>query len=128
MDQPHIELAGITIAAVDVTQMVQFYNAVFAADLHPFAAFGTTLYRGQLAGLQLVFCPNDFLQIQAEKNRQQFSFAVSDIAWVVETAVSHGGTITQPINTANGTRYAGIADPDGNTIELRQPVSEETTR
>ena len=123
MNKSTITLTGITIAAVDVAQMVSFYNAVFAADLQPFAAFGTTLYRGQLAGLQFIFCPNDFLHIQAEKNRQQFTFTVSDITWVVETAVSHGGTITQPINTANGTQYAGIADPDGNTIELKQPLS-----
>lgn len=118
------QLEGITIAPVAVAPMVAFYNAVFDANLTPFAAFGTTLYQGQLAGLRLLFCPNDFLQIQAEKNRQQFSFVVSDIGAMVETAVCHGGTLTQPISqTANG-QYAGIADPDGNTIELRQPESE----
>lgn len=118
--KPSIHLKGLTIAPVAVEAMVSFYNAVFAANLTPFAAMGSTLYRGELAGLRLLFCPNDLLQIKAEKNRQQLSFAVSDIEQVVKTAVLHNGTLIDPITETPNGYVAGIADPDGNSIELRQ--------
>ncbi|MCB0064181.1 MAG: hypothetical protein KDE19_18790 [Caldilineaceae bacterium] len=52
-----MKLKGFTIAAVNVTAMVHFYNKVFAAKLKPVDAFGTVLYRGELAGYALSVCP-----------------------------------------------------------------------
>lgn len=109
-----MRLAGVTIAATHIDQMRRFYDAVFAANLEPFAAYGTTLYRGEVAGVALVLCPNDLLQIEAQKNRQQLRFAVDDVVAVVATAVAHGGRlIGEPTPDAGG-----IIDPDGNSIEL----------
>lgn len=110
----NIQLAGVTIAATNMDLMQRFYNAVFTANLKPFDAYGTTLYRGKLAGVELVLCPNDLLQIEAQKNRQQLRFAVEDVAVVVATAVAHGGHLISTITTKAG----GIVDPDGNSIEL----------
>ena len=109
-----IQLAGVTIAVTNVAAMCQFYDAVFAAGLKPFAAYGMTLYRGRLAEVELVLCPNDLLQIEAQKNRQQLRFAVLDIDQVVATAVTHGGSLIG--ETTHD--LAGIVDPDGNSIEL----------
>ena len=120
MDRPRFQLEGITIAPVAVKEMVTFYNGVFEAGLTGFPAAGTTFYRGELAGLRLLFCPNELLQIEAEKNRQQLSFMVDDIEAVVKTAVFHGGTILQEISTMPAGKAAGITDTDGNSIELKQ--------
>ena len=113
-----IKLAGVTIATTNIEPMNRFYNAVFDAHLEPFAAYGTTLYRGHLAGLELVLCPNDLLQIAAEKNRQQLRFVVDDIEQVVATAVAHGGGLIGEMTQI----AAGIVDPDGNSIELVSPA------
>ena len=118
MSSPSIQLQGITISAVNVEAMVNFYNQVFDAGLEPFAAFGTTLYRGQLAGLRLVFCPNDFLGIQAEKNRQQLTFSVPHVEATIKTAVDAGGRQVGEVSQSPDQKVGSIADPDGNTIEL----------
>lgn len=109
-----IRLTGVTIAAANMALMCRFYDGVFVANLKPFDAYGTTLYRGNLAGVELVLCPNDLLQIEAPKNRQQLQFAVDDVAAVVATAVAHGGTLIGEITAEAG----GVVDPDGNSIEL----------
>ena len=118
MSPSSIQLQAITIAAVNVEAMVNFYNHVFDSGLEPFAAFGTTLYRGQLAGLRLVFCPNEFLGIQADKNRQQLTFAVPDVEAIVRTAVDAGGWQVGELSQSAGQKVGSIVDPDGNTIEL----------
>ncbi len=100
--------------------MVRFYNSVFACDLQPFGALGTTLCRGQIAGLRLIFCPNDLLEIKAEKNRQQRSFAVDNLDEIVRLALDNGGSQTQDIADGPTGRTCGIADLDGNTIELTE--------
>ncbi|KAA3665454.1 MAG: VOC family protein [Chloroflexi bacterium] len=118
MENIKIELEGVTIAPINVAAMVHYYNVVFAANLEPFAAFGTTLYRGQLARLRLIFCPNDFLNIQAEKNRQQFSFGVSDVTAVVQKSITAGGQ-GEVHESEQG--YTGtLHDPDGNSIEISE--------
>ncbi len=108
--------------------MVHFYNSVFAADLQPFEALGTTLYRGQIAGLRLIFCPNDLLNIQAEKNRQQLSLAVDDLDELLRLALTNGGSQTHEISEGPTGRACGIADPDGNTIELTEVPTDLMTQ
>lgn len=115
-----LALRGITIAAVNVQAMVDFYNALFDAELEPFEGFGTILYGGQLAGLPFLLCPNEILGIEADKNRIQLSFTVSELETFVEEVLARGGAQIQPISEQPGRRLCGIADPDGNTIELEE--------
>ena len=118
----NIQLIGFVFSPVDGPAMVKFYNSVFGCGLQPFDALGTTLYRGQIAGLRLIFCPNDLLEIQAEKNRQQLSLAVDDLDELLRLALANGGTQTQDVADGPTGRTGGIADPDGNTIELTEAV------
>ena len=113
-----MELTKITIAPVNVENMVIFYDAVFDTQLKPFEAMGTTLYNGQLAGIPLLFCPNEILDIKAEKNRQQLSFSTSDFDGVVQKALASGGAMLGDIQEGPQGRACGITDPDGNSIEL----------
>lgn len=115
-----LALRGITVAAVNVEAMVDFYNALFDAALEPFEGFGTTLYGGQLTGLPFLLCPNEILGIKADKNRIQLSFTVRDLELFVENVLALGGAQIQPISEQPGRKLCGIADPDGNTIELEE--------
>ena len=72
MNNTSIKLTGFTFAPVNVQEMVKFYNNVFNTELTPFEAFGTTIYQGKLAGYDLTFCPNDILDIRAEKTASSF--------------------------------------------------------
>jgi predicted enzyme related to lactoylglutathione lyase len=115
-----IQLSGFTFAVTNMPAMLQFYNTLFHADLQPFSRFGTTLYRGQLAGFSLLFCPNELLGIQAKKNRQQLNFSVPDIEKFVALATANGGAQMQPIHEEAGKKSCGITDPDGNSLEIMQ--------
>ncbi|MCB0064182.1 MAG: hypothetical protein KDE19_18795 [Caldilineaceae bacterium] len=66
--------------------------------------------------------PNTLLAIKAEKNRQQFSFYVDDIALTVHQVVENGGSQLQEIAETNAGKTCGVADPDGNSIELTEQV------
>lgn len=117
-----MKLKGLTIAAHEVDQMVRFYNEVFASNLQSYQAFGTTLYRGELAGFELTLCPNELLEIKAEKNRQQLSFWVEDLDAVLARITACGGTQMQEIVVTEAGRVCGVTDPDGNSIELMQRI------
>lgn len=115
-----LALRGVTIAAVNMPAMVDFYDTLFNADLEPFEGFGTVLYRGQMAGFPFLLCPNEILGIEADKNRIQLSFTVSDLEAMLVMVQAQGGAQIQPISEQPGRKLCGIIDPDGNTIELEE--------
>ena len=117
-----MKLTKITIAPVETEKMVRFYDAVFNTQLRPFEAMGTTLYNGQLAGVPLLFCPNDILDIKAEKNRQQLSFSVENFDSFVQTALENGGELLGDIQEGPQGKVCGITDPDGNSIEIVENI------
>ena len=68
--------------------------------------------------MTLMFCPNDIAQVEAKKNRTQFGFLVDDVEAVVASARAHGGAAFGERQDNDGVIAWGIADPDGNSIEL----------
>ena len=116
-------LVGITIAAIDMSRMVAFYNAVFDARLQPSFSIGDSqFYRGCIDGMDLALCPNAIAGVDASQNRQQFRFQVDDIEAVMLAGLSAGGSEINPIDEYEGAKVSSMADPDGNTIEFMQPV------
>ncbi|MFC1959685.1 VOC family protein [Chloroflexota bacterium] len=117
-----ITIAQITLAATDVPRMVAFYNAVFDANLEPFEAYDNMLYRGNLAGFTFIICPNEMLGIQADKNRQQFDFFVTDVDTAVAGALDTGGGFygEEGVSRWDGVKMASLRDPDGNSLVLRE--------
>lgn len=114
-------LDHITLASTHTAAMVAFYNSVFDASLVPIAAHGSTLYRGSLAGIALLLCPNEIAGVQAEQNRHQLRFRVSDLAQVLERVQAAGGTVDADQGDTQTAR-AAVRDPDGNTLEFVQAV------
>lgn len=115
-----VQLTRVTIAVNDMSAMVAFYNVVFDCGL--VEVTGTPFYAGTLAGLRLVFCPNSITQITAEKNRQQLHLTVDDLAAVLVRVREHGGRVQDTVHESGGMKMIGVADPDGNTIELAQLI------
>lgn len=114
-----MKFTGLTVAVTDMKNMVAFYNAVFDASLEPTVNIGDNqFYGGEIADLQVTFCPNAVAQVVAEQNRQQFRFQVDDIERVMSQGKANHGTEINPIDEYKGAKVASLADPDGNTIEF----------
>jgi predicted enzyme related to lactoylglutathione lyase len=110
-----MRLDRITIAVNNMQHMVVFYNVIFNAKLQPVSAFGTTLYKGTLAGIELLMCPNEIAGVDAKQNRKQLRFVVDDVQAIAAIIPAARG---QVINQDGST--IGVCDPDGNTIEFTQ--------
>lgn len=119
-----MQLVGLTVAAINMTEMVEFYNAVFDARLIATVHIGEEqFYAGALCGMKLTFCPNSIAGVIAEQNRQQLRFQVADIGAVMAKGVANHGNEINPIEEYKGAKVASLADPDGNTIEFVEILS-----
>ncbi|MEO0599345.1 MAG: VOC family protein [Chloroflexota bacterium] len=88
------------------------------ADIVPMD--GTPFHRGTLASVSLQFCPNSITNIDAQKNRIQWQIRVDDVRGMVAKAEAHGGAAYGECHESDSMIAWGIADPDGNSIELMQ--------
>ena len=119
-----MQLVGLTIAAINMTQMVAFYNAIFDVGLEATVHIGDEqFYAGTLCGMKLTLCPNSIAGVIAEQNRQQFRFQVADIEAVMVKGVANHGHEINPVEEYKGAKVASLADPDGNTIEFVEILS-----
>lgn len=110
-----VKLKRIAFAITNMPAMVNFYNHVFQVDLQPVGEpQPLQFYRGTLAGVDVLFCPNEIAKVVAENTRHQLCLQVDDLQGTIDNAITHGGTQTSTIE--NG--VAAICDPDGNSIEL----------
>lgn len=107
-------LVRVTLATTNTESMVRFYNEVFDATLQPVPAFGTTLYRGSLAGTELQICSNEIAGVDARQNRHQFHYVVVDIEAIRKRVLASGGTLDNPGETEPTSLT--VRDPDGNSI------------
>lgn len=122
MNDIRFALDRITVATLNMKAMVKFYEKVFDASLQAKSAYGTTLYEGSLANLNLLLCPNEVAKVQAEQNRHQLRFIVTDVEETLRRAWDAGGSLEGDIVEDAGEKVAAVRDPDGNTIEFRQPA------
>ena len=119
-----MKITGLTIATLNMRQMVAFYNAVFGAGLKATVHIGPEqFYGGRLGDIELTLCPNAIAGVIAEQNRQQFRFQVSDIEAVMARGLASHGSEINPVDEYKGAKVASLADPDGNTIEFVELLS-----
>ncbi|HEU4325984.1 MAG TPA: VOC family protein [Roseiflexaceae bacterium] len=116
LSEAPFSLVRLTLATTETERMAAFYTGVFAADLQPVAAYGTTLYRGSLAGVPLVLCPNVIAGVVAEQSRHQITLLVPELTPLLDQVRAHGGRVLGHPDSTTAT----VADPDGNTLELVQ--------
>ena len=118
MPESLVQLMQMTLATNRTNEMVKFYDSLFSTQFQPTNAFGTTLYRGTLAGIPLVICPNEIAGVKAEQSRHQLSLRVADLSSLLQNVENAGGSIETPIEDSSNS--AILRDPDGNTIEVIQ--------
>ena len=116
------ELSGLTIATNEINQMVDFYSVVFGCRFSVECVSGYELYQAELAGVNILLCPNSLAKVEASQNRQQFEFVVEDLDNVRRKAMSTEGKIKEEIETIGKGKSLVILDPDGNTILFRQSI------
>ena len=118
MTESPIQLTQMTLATTRTTEMVKFYDTLFGTALQAREVYGTTLYRGSLAGIPLIICPNEIAGVQAEQSRHQLTFRVVDLSYLLQNVELAGGIIeTQATDSLTRTI---LRDPDGNTLEVIQ--------
>jgi predicted enzyme related to lactoylglutathione lyase len=118
MPQPSLQLTQMTLATTHMPEMVRFYNTLFGSELQPTEISGTTLYRGTLAGIPLLLCPNEIAGVEAEQSRHQLAIRVAELTTLLELVETAGGSLETPIT--DSMTSAILRDPDGNTIEITQ--------
>ncbi|MEM7734890.1 MAG: VOC family protein [Deinococcota bacterium] len=118
-----VKIQRVTLAATKVEAIVAFYNAVLDTNLSELDGM-PGFYQGNLGQLTLLVCPNTIAEVVAEQNRQQFLFEVTDIEYVVDAATQHGGKLMdEGITQDEHAARASVYDPDGNSLELIQPLT-----
>lgn len=116
-----LRIDRVILAVTKMKSMVAFYNAVFDARLVAIEMMpGIEFYRGKLAGIDLLMCPNDVAGVVAQQNRHQFRFVVENVEQMLATVVQAGGSQLNAIQEVGADRVASAYDPDGNTFELVQ--------
>ena len=118
MADSSLQLTQMTLATIRTTEMAKFYDTLFGTQLQVVEAYGTTLYRGTLAGVPLLLCPNEIAGVEAEQSRHQLAFKVGNLSALLQHVESAGGTAEIPASDSANT--AILKDPDGNTIEVTQ--------
>jgi predicted enzyme related to lactoylglutathione lyase len=116
-------LNRVTLTTTNMTTMVRFYNEVFGAELEPAPQYGTTtpaFHQGNLAGINLLLCPNQVARAKAAQNRHQLRFVVADIEAASHAVRAAGGKVDGNITEKQGEKLIAVRDPDGNTIEFTQ--------
>lgn len=116
-----VQINSMTLAATHIEAMATFYNAVLEANFEQFELFpGAIAYRGTLAGMSVLMCPNTIAGVEAKQNRQQFDFLVDDVQSTMTAALANGGTQLSAVQEQNGMLVGSVYDPDGNSIVFMQ--------
>jgi predicted enzyme related to lactoylglutathione lyase len=118
--QTQTALKGLTLAVVRMPAMVDFYQSVFHAEFQPVEAYGAMLFRGKIAGLDLLLYPQEVAGIHVDQNRFLLKFEVTDINHILNLALTNGGSLLNAPVDNDGTKAAAVRDPDGNSIEFEQ--------
>ena len=118
MTESPVQLTQMTLATTRTPEMVKFYDSLFGTTLQATEVHGTTLYRGTLAGIPLVICPNEIAGVEAEQSRHQLTLRVADLSSLLQMVEAAGGIIES--TTTDSLTSAILRDPDGNTIEVTQ--------
>lgn len=118
MNPEQITIDKLTIAVINMKEMVAFYETVFNCSFHEKDFYGTTLFCTEIAGIQIEFCPNKLAQVKAERNRQQFNFLVPVLDKVLENIKHTTDVIRGDIVVIGNERMVTVVDPDENTMVL----------
>jgi predicted enzyme related to lactoylglutathione lyase len=112
------------IMTKDLTRLLAFYTELLGAtEMSRVPDDGPTFYVGLRVGNSELGLVADADGGARPAGRILLSVAVEDVDGLLERVKALGGSAHgQPNNMPWGQRVAHIADPDGNTVNLTQPV------
>lgn len=112
------------IVTPDVDRLYAFYRDLLGAEeFTRVPQEGPVFFLGlRLDGSELGIVANKDVEI-GTPTRILLSFAVKDVDHLLDRVAALGGTVRGPANDMPwGQRVAHIQDPDGNAVNLTQPV------
>ena len=112
----HGKICYVELPALDITRSADFYREVFGWSIRR-RGDGSTAFDdgvGEVSGTWVVGRP------PSAQPGMLFYIMVDSVAETVETVVSHGGVIVQPIGADAPEITARFRDPGGNVIGLYQ--------
>lgn len=118
-----MRLERITIAAVDMTAMHDFYSKVLLINFDVQTVMQHPVYQGVFDGLGVLLIPAAIAGIEATENRHQLELRVDSLEEVITVAQMFGGTMMDEVVEDSGMISAGILDPDGNSLVFKQYLS-----
>jgi|GEM_PF-844841 len=120
--EPRIRSLALRVHNMD--SMLAFYRDAFGVEFREVDTFGILSQFGTLAGITLKLVPirgaDDFVGYPD----LQIGLEVESIDTVLEIAARHGGRADGIIRRESDRLHGAVRDPDGNTIELYQPIDD----
>lgn len=113
------------IVTPDLDRLQAFYRDLLGAEeFTRVPEEGPVFFVGlRLGGSELGIVADEDVEI-GTPTRILLSFAVEDVDHLLDRVATCGGTVLGPANDMPwGQRVAHIQDPDGNAVNLTQPVS-----
>ncbi len=122
MKDEQIKVEGMTLAVFKMDPMLKFYSNIFGVEFEGKEMYGGKLYLGKIGSHKLLFCPAEIAQNKSEQNRHQLDIIVNNLDEKTREVTELGGLLMGDISEIDGIRQAGISDPDGNTLVLKELV------
>lgn len=121
-NEQEANITGMTLAVTQMERMISFYSNVFQLNFEEVKMYGSSLYKTELGGVEILFCPADIAQNTAKQNRHQLNVVVNNLKDALSMVEQHEGSILGEPNKKDGIIEVGIKDPDNNSIVLIQKV------
>lgn len=122
-----LSLNRVTLTTANLPALAHFYNEVFHADLQPNEQAddaALACQSGALSGVRFLLCPATNTKSKLPKPAP-WRFQVTDIAAAIKAVENAGGTIEGEITERIGAKFITVRDPDGNALELAQPLQNQ---
>jgi catechol 2,3-dioxygenase-like lactoylglutathione lyase family enzyme len=120
-------ISSLAIRVAKMDAMLAFYSEAFRIQFREVDTYGIRSQFGELNGVTLKFVPiRDDADFKGYPIHQP-GFVVPDVQPVIDLAIKHGGRQEGQIIHVDGQAQAAIRDPDGNTIELYEEESSQTS-
>ena len=117
-------IGGLFIKSDDPKKMNQWYSETLNLNT---TEYGTTFRfiderSGKKAVAQFSFCSKDSDYVDPSKKEAMFNFRVQNIEEFLEKLKSNGVEVVGEIQSFDYGKFAHIIDPEGNKIELWEPI------
>ncbi len=117
-------LTKINISVTNYEIMKEFYSKVFELKFNEVSLGEFSMATVKMDSISLTLVPIEISGVSADVNNIQLGFELSNLESILNLVEKYKGKIKDPLQVSGNSKYAGIYDPDGNTIELLEKPAE----